>query len=88
MYDYGLGLRRSFKKLPFLFNLDFHYSSVCFQVIWDFAVGSNVPRVHALPWSRQPGSHAVGDQRRPPGAAQLLPGPGLRPHVSVLASNP
>ncbi len=51
-------------------------------------MGGDVPGLHALPWKREPGGDAAGDQRREAGAAQLLPRTRVRTHVSVLASHP
>ncbi len=54
-------------------------------VLWDPAVGGDVAGLHALPGPGQPGGHAAGDERGPPGAAELLPGAAVRADVPVLA---
>ena len=50
-------------------------------------MGGHVPGVHALPWAREPGGDAAGDERRSSGTSKLLSGSGLRPDVPMLASD-
>ena len=48
---------------------DFPVDARYLQVVRHPAVGGDVPGLHALPGTGQPGGDAAGDQRRAPGAS-------------------